>query len=293
MFSLSNIIRIYILISIIVLVSFFVMLTSVDVILEPVWPMLSSDIEIIYRRLYVTVIIMSLSSVTTGVLIAIFTFDRGVNKYRDILRRFESLEQMTLIRPSTLRFPEQDEFGNLGTLLNNFIQKMDNYDQLKTSLAKSEREKFEQLSQYTPHPILLINMNSNEPTISFYNQHFRDLFLKKSVFIDIQGKPQTQYHHIEGTPLTYFMIKNDEHQPFLSQQQILQIKNKHIEKKHILFEMIYSDLSGDKSYLFEQVACIPIVNEIEQQISQMMYIFINGQLVEKEKTPIEYSDNIE
>ncbi|MGL5956364.1 MAG: hypothetical protein ACRC0X_07165 [Brevinema sp.] len=283
MFSLSNIIRVYIILSIVVMISFFVMLTSVDVILEPVWTIISSDIEQIFRNLYITVIIMSLVGIITGVAISIFIFDRGINKYKDFLRRFENIDQYSILRPSILRFPDQDEFGNLGTLLNNFISKIDYYDQLKTNLAKAEQEKFTNIAELLPYPLLLINMNTNVPYISFYNNIFKEFFLKKSVFIDIQGKPKTQYYILEDTPLSYLTLKTEGQESFLTEQQLLQLKNNliHQEKKHIVYDSIFSDLAGDKKYLFEQVIGIPIINELEHSVSQMLYIFING--IEKDK----------
>ncbi|MGL4676988.1 MAG: hypothetical protein ACRCWI_04910 [Brevinema sp.] len=288
MFSLSNIIRVYIILSIVVMISFFVMLTSVDIILEPVWGIVSSDIEQIYRNLYITVIIMSLIAIITGIAISIFIFDRGINKYKDLLRRFENIDQSSILRPASLRFPDQDEFGNLGTRLNDFITKIDYYDQLKTNLAKAEQGKFTNVAELLPYPLLLINMNTNEPYISFYNNSFKEHFLKKSVFIDIQGKPKTQYYILEDTPLSYLTLKTEEQEPFFTEQQFAQLKNNliHQEKKHIIHDGIFSDLVGDKKYIFEQVVGIPIINELEHSVSQMLYIFINGQSIEKEKKNI-------
>ncbi len=267
--------------SIVVMVSFFVMLTSVDILLEPAWTLISTDIENIYRQLYITVIIMSLTAIIIGISISIFIFNRGINKYKDFLRRFDNIEQHSVIRPSILRFPDQDEFGNLGSLLNNFISKIDYYDQLKTNLAKAEHEKFEHIAQLLTHPLLLISLNSNEPYISFYKQSFRDLFLKKSVFIDIHGKTQTQYYAVEDTPLVYFTLKTDKQEPFLTPQLLKQLKNNEGWKKHSLENLTFSDLSDDKKYNFQRVVCVPITNDLDQSITQMMYIFIDGKEVEK------------
>ncbi len=293
MFSLSNIIRIYILLSIVVMISFFVMLTSVDVILEDAWTLISTDIEVIYKNLYITVIIMSLISIIIGISISIFIFDRGINKYKDILRRFENIEQHSIIRPSMLRFPDQDEFGNLGALLNDFMSRIDYYDQLKTNIAKTENEKFESVAKLLPHPLLLIDLNSHEPYISFYNDHFKDMFLKKSVFIDIHGKTQTQYYALEDTPLVYFTLKTEEQEPFLTSQQLTQLKNRDGWKRHTLEDITFSELAGDKKYIFAQVVCIPFMNDLEQNISQMMYVFIDGKEKEKKVVSIDELSDFE
>ena len=285
MFSLSSIIRIYVVFSIVVMVTFFVMLTSVVALLEPIWTMVSVETENIYRHLYITVIILSLMAIVTGVLISIFVFDRGINKYQDFLRRFDNIEQYSTIRPSILRFPKQDEFGNLGELFNNFLVKIDHYDQLKTVIAKMEHEKFKTVAQLSPYPTLLIQTDTNEPYISWYNQSFRDLFLKKSVFIDHNGQTKTQYFLLEDTPIVYFTLKDEDETPFLSEQQIKQLHNNKIlwEKKDSLENVIFSDLTNSKKYKFENIYCIPINNELEKVMSQMLYIYINPSVVEKEK----------
>ena len=285
MFSLSSIIRVYILLSIIVMITFFVMLTSVDVLLEPVWAIVSTQTEIIYRRLYVTVIILSLIAIVAGVFVSIFVFDRGINKYQDFLRRFDNIEQHSAIRPSVLRFPEQDEFGNLGLLFNNFLAKIDHYDQLKTVLAKMEHEKFKTVVELLPFPVLLIQTDTNEPYISLYNQSFRDLFLKKSVFIDHRGNTKVQYFLLEDTPVINLTLKDEDNTPFLSEQQLNQLKNNRIlwEKKHSLSDMIFTELAGSKKYKFENVHCIPINNDLENVMAQMLYIFMEPSVVEKEK----------
>ena len=296
MFSLSSIIRVYILLSIVVMITFFVMLTSVDVLLEPVWAMISTETEIIYRRLYITVIILSLIAIVSGVFVSIFVFVRGINKYQDFLRRFDNIEQHSAIRPSVLRFPEQDEFGNLGSLFNNFLAKIDHYDQLKTVLAKMEHEKFKTVAELLPYPVLLIQTDTNEPYISLYNQSFRDLFLKKSVFIDHRGNTKAQYFLLEDTPVIHFTLKDEDNTPFLSEQQLNQLKNNRIlwEKKHSLTDIVFSELVGCdcKKYKFENVLCIPINNDLENVMAQMLYIFMDPSIVEKEKKTVTIEESV-
>lgn len=296
LFSLSSIIRVYILLSIVVMITFFVMLTSVDVLLEPVWAMISTETEIIYRHLYVTVIILSLMAIVSGVFVSIFVFDRGINKYQDFLRRFDNIEQHSAIRPSVLRFPEQDEFGNLGLLFNNFLTKIDQYDQLKTVLAKMEHEKFKAVVEVLPYPVLLIQTDTNEPYILFYNQSFRDLFLKKSVFIDHKGNTKVQYFSLEDTPVIHFTLKDEKNTPFLSEQQLNQLKNNRIlwEKKHSLSDLVFTELVGRdcKKYKFGSVHCIPINNDLANVMTQMLYIFMEPSVVEKEKKTVTIEENI-
>ncbi len=292
MFTLSTMIRMYIMLSIVVMISFFVILTSVDVILEPVWGIVAVETEQIFRRLYITVITMSLIAIVNGVLVAVFVLDRGVNKYKDFLRRFDNISQHTSVRPTIIHFPDQDEFGNLGTLLNDFLKKIDYYDQMKTVLAQLEKEKFETIAHSSEHPILVVNTDTNEPYISFYNERFKDLFLKKSIFIDNNGKTQTQYFMMEETPIVNFNLKDEFDTPFLNSSQIGQLKNSNIlwEKHHTLINMTFSEISGHKKYQFEKVRCVPLNNNIDNVMAQMLYIFINPTLVEKEKKSTELED---
>ncbi len=272
MFSLSNIIRIYVLLSIVVLIGFFVMVTSVDVVLTPTWSLVPADIKKVYDRLYMAIVVMSLIAIIVGIIIYTFVFNRGINKYRDLIKRFDQ----PVVKPSAVRFPDSDEFGNLGAILNRFMEKLDHYDQIKTSLAQSENAKFTELAHDTPYPILVVSMNAYEPFVSFYNTAFRDMFLKKSIFIDINGKPQTQYYTLDETPLPYLTIKNEEQSPFLSDMQIRQLKNNELEKKHTLTNMSFTEFSGDKDYIFDTVSCIPVIDYLEQNVSQVMYIFMGG-----------------
>lgn len=285
MFTLSTVIRVYIMLSIVVIVAFFVMLTTIDVVLEPVWVKIGTDVEAIFKELYISVIILSLSTIIFGVFVSIFIMDRGVNKYKDFLRRFDSVAQQSTIRPSMLKFPSQDEFGDLGEQLNNFIQKIDFYDQKKTILAQLEKEKFELVAAASYHAILVVNTDTHEPYVSFYNQTFKDSFLKKNVFIDNHGKTQTQYFMIDDTPIVNLLIKDEEHSSFLSSLQINQLKNNMIlwEKSHSLVNMVFSELSGSKKYKFEEVICAPINNKQENIMNQMVYIFIGPTLLEKDK----------
>jgi len=283
MFSLSSFIRIYIILSIVIMISFFAVLTTADVLLEPIWPNVSNSIVNIFRHLYVAVIIMALLAITYGVIIALFVYNRGLNKYQDFLRRLDNMQEYTIIRPSMIRFPDQDEFGNLGSKLNEFITKIDYYDRTKTNFAQIEKEKFLAISSRVNFPVLLINTEANEPYVSYYNNIFRDTFLKKSIFIDHFGKSQTQYYNLDQTPVVHMTIRNKEHTSFFDEKQIERMKNNTVlpDKEQVYFNITFSDIAGEKLIEFEELLCIPLNNNIENIMSQMLFLFLNPKHIEK------------
>lgn len=287
MFSLPMLLKIYIVFSIVVTGSFFIGLTSIDVILEPIWPTLASkNTEIIFKNIYIAIIVLSLVSMVYGILITIFAYDRGVNKYQDLLRRIEAMEDKSYMRPNRLRFPETDEFGNLGNKLNTFLNKVDYYDQLKGASAKIEKEKFHIISDKVNFGVLLINTEGSEPYISYYNNIFRDLFLKKTVFIDGNGKPQTLYYTFEETPLTFFTLKNDEQTPFFDEKQINKICNNAIilEKAQTYRDVQFKEISDQKTYVVEELLFVPLNNLVDKTQQQVLYLFINPKQVENTVT---------
>lgn len=285
MFPLSLVIRIYIYLSIVVLLGFFLVLTSVDVILEPVWILAGTERESIFKSLYITVIMMSIATIVFAVFVAIFIQDRGINKYNDFLRRFDNMGSHAFLKLSMLQFPNHDEFGNLGQKLNKFLKKVEYYDETKSDLALLEKKKFQSLADLTDLSILLIDTRSKEPYISYYNHEFKELFLRKNTFIDNSGKTKVQYSMIEDRPVVNLVVKNTD-EPFLNEIQMHQISNNTIlwDKPHIIVDPIYSDLLGEKKYQFKKVICIPLNNTVDQVMYQMLYIFVKPTLLDKNKS---------
>lgn len=283
MFSLSSFIRVYIVLSIVIMISFFTVLTTADVLLEPIWQFAPNYLESIFRNLYVAVIIMALLAIVYGVIIALFVYNRGLNKYQDFLRRLDNIQEYSTIRPAMIRFPDQDEFGNLGEKLNEFMTQIDYYDQTKTSFAQIEKEKFLAITSRVDFPILLINTESNEPYVSYYNNVFRDTFLKKSIFIDHYGKPQTQYYNLNQTPIVHMTIRNKEHTPFFDEKQMDKMTNRSIvlDKEQKYFNITFSDIAGEKLIEFEELICIPLNSNVEKIMSQMLYLFLKPKTPEK------------
>ncbi|MGL4394290.1 MAG: hypothetical protein ACRCS8_03605 [Brevinema sp.] len=288
--------------SIIMMGVFFVALTSVDVILEPVWMMLpeSNNTQHIFKHLYVAVIVMALIAIVYGVLILIFGYDRGVNKYHDLLRRVEAMDSKSYLRPNFLQFPSTDEFGNLGQRLNTFLAKVDYYDQLKTALAKIEHDKFTAIASKVEFGVLLIDTAGSEPYVRYYNDAFRNTFLKKSIFIDGYGRPQTLYYSFEDTPLTFFSLKNEAQTPFFDEKQLEKITNTAVllEKTQLYQNVVFKDISGEKTYNVEELYFIPLNNSMEKEQQQVLYLFVNAKLAEtktsipeaKPEPKIEYED---
>lgn len=284
MFSLSHAIRIYISLSLTILIAFFSALTAIDVILEPLWIFAEPGTEEIFRNIYIAVIVIALVAAVYGVIVLIFIYNRGLNKYQEFLRRMNNLSYNTQMRPDSLRFPEQDEFGNLGADLNRFIEKIAAFDKLKTELAMAEKEKFHITADNARFPVLIFNTEASSPYVSYYNKAFKETFLKKSAFIDSSGKTQIRYYNILDVSLQHLTIKDLDNTPFFDEKQCEWIKNHTlIPERHTLRNMSFKDLNNEKTITFDEVLFVPLIPESSN--AQIMYVFLNQHSEEKPSPP--------
>lgn len=280
MFSLSHVIRVFIVTAITTMAAFFCALTAIDVMLEPYWKLMPVSNEEVYRQIYVWMIVMALAVAVFGVVTFIFFYNRGLNKYQEFLRRVANINFSGKVRPDVLRFPKEDEFGNLGAQLNALIEKLAFYDQSKTAMALAEKEKFNIVADNAHFPILIFNRSMNEPQVSYYNRAYKELFLKKSTFIDHTGKTQTRYYNMEDAPLNALNIRIDEAPPFFDERQCSWIRYpaQGGENMQVLRNMKFRSFSGEKSYIFGEVIFVPIQNRVENITSQVLYVFLNPKL---------------
>ena len=284
LFSLSHVIRIFIMISIVVMVAFFTSLTAIDVFMQPYWGAIPPIIEQNFRHIYISMIILTLATAVFGVVTFIFFYNRGLNKYQDLIRRMSAVNFGGKVRPDLLRFPNQDEFGNLGTYLNMLMEKLSFYNESKTNIAQIEQEKFFLVANNAHFPIIIFNTRPLEPVISYYNQAFKEIFLKRSVFIDHAGKTQTRYYNLDEAPLSMLKLRTSDGVNFFDDRQMSWIRNPALSGSEIiqtLRNIKFRSLNGEKVYTFGEVLFFPVHNKSEQTVTQILYIFLNPKLDER------------
>ena len=130
-------------------------------------------------RLYIFAIIISILALTFGIYILLFTYTRGLNKYRDIARRLQVITTKSVFDLSILDFPTEDEFGSLGGDLNRILTRLKTFDELKRQKIHSEREKFQFLADRIDYPVMVISVEDSEKVVKFYNEKFSEVFVKR------------------------------------------------------------------------------------------------------------------
>ena len=95
---------------------------------------------------------------------------RGFSAYRRIIERLSSDGSMSFNLNVT--FPERDEFGNMGSWLNRFIQQMKEFDRIKVERLRASQQKLAALSEMCDRAIVVL---SDEMKIIFVNSHFKNL----------------------------------------------------------------------------------------------------------------------
>ena len=95
---------------------------------------------------------------------------RGFSAYRRIIERLSSEGSMSFNLNVT--FPEKDEFGNLGSWLNRFIQQMKVFDKIKVERLRASQQKIAALSEMCDRAIVVL---SEEMKIIYANSHFKSL----------------------------------------------------------------------------------------------------------------------
>jgi transcriptional regulator with PAS, ATPase and Fis domain len=95
---------------------------------------------------------------------------RGFSAYRRIIERLSSEGSMSFNLNVT--FPERDEFGNLGSWLNRFIQQMKVFDKIKVERLRAAQQKISALSEMCDRAIIVL---SEEMKIIYANSHFKNL----------------------------------------------------------------------------------------------------------------------
>jgi len=95
---------------------------------------------------------------------------RGFVAYKRIIDRISSERSMSF--NLNIKFPEHDEFGNLGRWLNRFIEQLREFDRIKVERLRAAQQKITFLSESIDKGLVIIN---NEIKISYTNSHFKKL----------------------------------------------------------------------------------------------------------------------
>ena len=95
---------------------------------------------------------------------------RGFVAYKRIIDRISSERSMSF--NLNIKFPEYDEFGNLGRWLNRFIEQLREFDRIKVERLRAAQQKITFLSESIDKGLVIIN---NEIKISYTNSHFKKL----------------------------------------------------------------------------------------------------------------------
>jgi len=110
----------------------------------------------------------------TGFVVSSFIFlvkrTRGFNAYKRIIERLSSEGSMSF--NLNVRFPEKDEFGNLGGWLNRFIEQMRVFDKIKVERLRASQQKIAALSEACERALVVL---SEDMKIVYLNSYFKKL----------------------------------------------------------------------------------------------------------------------
>ncbi|NPV00339.1 MAG: methyl-accepting chemotaxis protein [Brevinematales bacterium] len=269
--SLQSQIRLYIILSIVIYIAYAVAIFFMNIYYNSPVNTLAQSSQFM-DRLYIFSIIISLLALAFGIYILLFTYTRGLNKYRDIARRLQIMSVKSSFDLSILDFPTEDEFGSLGNDLNRIVTRLKIYDNLKIQKIRTEHEKFRLLADRSDYPVLVIGVEDGEKVVKFYNEEFSRVFVEKPETslvnivlskIWIYGSNQTKPPSEEETAdMNKFVDDDFEHAIDL----VITTKAPADIKKDMV------TLSGDKTYRAYPIEILPI-SEDEHHVTEVLLIF--------------------
>jgi len=140
----------------------------------------NSELAVLFDRVMVFAIILIIVAFVYGLYTLVFSYLRGINRYREIARRLSLLNDTQNFDLHSIEFQKEDEFGNVGTIFNQIIERLNRFDHLKTQRLKMEKQKFELLAEWSSDPILLLRQENRNIIVSYYNAAFKESFIVKS-----------------------------------------------------------------------------------------------------------------
>jgi hypothetical protein len=269
--SLQSQIRLYIILSIVIYIAYAVAIFFMNIYYNSPVNTLAQSSQFM-DRLYIFSIIISLFALSFGIYILLFTYTRGLNKYRDIARRLQIMAVKSSFDLSILDFPTEDEFGSLGGDLNRIITRLRIFDNLKIQKIRTEHEKFRLLADRSDYPVLVIGIEDGEKVVKFYNEEFSRVFVEKpeTSLVNIvlskiwiyganRAKPVTEE---DAADMNKFIDDDFEHAIDL----VITTKVPADIKKDMV------TLTGDKTYRAYPIEILPIAEE-EHNVSEVLLIF--------------------
>jgi len=100
-------------------------------------------------------------------LFLLFTRKKGFVAYKRIIDRISSERSMSF--NLNVKFPEEDEFGNLGKWLNKFIEQARKFDKIKVERLRASQQKLTYLSESIEKGLIFV---SNDQKITYANSYF-------------------------------------------------------------------------------------------------------------------------
>jgi hypothetical protein len=114
----------------------------------------------------VVIVLLFGSGFVISSLFFLVTRRRGFASYKRIIDRISSERSMSF--NLNIRFPEQDEFGDLGKWLNKFIEQMREFDQIKVERLRAFQQKVALLAEMTKKGMVIV---SSDNKITYANSH--------------------------------------------------------------------------------------------------------------------------
>lgn len=278
MISLQNRLRIYIILSIVVNIITAISVFILDLRLSPALVrlnLLEPDLVNFLDRLYIALLVVTVFAILYGIVVFVFVFVRGVNKYRDLARRLASIETQSEYNLKSIEFPREDEFGNLGSYLSLILKRIAKYDDLKLQRIRIENQKFKMIADKTDIPVLVIAVEDTDKRVKYYNESFQNSFTKKEkdVFFDIRNTLLTALNIQAEKKETKEPIPDAEtFESFLDDEFIQAIDFAIADKSQTTIKKDIRSLDGKERYHSDNIEIVPFWNDYGE-VTDVMLLF--------------------
>ncbi len=220
-------------------------------------------------RIFIVAIIMIILGFLVAAYNLLFTYIRGVNRYRELARRLHSLSDIGTFNLRSIEFPAEDEFGNIGKQLNAILGRLAEFDEIKTQRIKLERQKFTILAGILDIPVLFISLQGPHKLIKSYNNRFRELFTRKhkeEAFYEIEGSSLSALAE-QCAPPAY---KN--YAPLIDENLLDAIDTSVNILSPATLKRDFTAMNGKEKYHCEKLEVIPIWDDYNQ-VGDILILF--------------------
>lgn len=219
------------------------------------------DVGVFLDRIFIIALIFMFFSFVFGVYTLIFTYFRGVNRYRDFSRRLNNLTDLGTFNLRTIEFPNEDEFGKIGTQFNSILRRLADFDDLKTQRLKMERQKFNIISDLLDLPVLFISLNGTDKVIKSYNQRFREYFTKKE---DDQSFYEIDNNSLEALEAQCLPPKTKGYKPLIDKDMIEVVDTSIAVFSPTRIRRDFTSMNGKDKFHAERIDIIPVWDDFNQ-----------------------------